>query len=35
MNFEGIPDWNYWAVTAAILGFVVVGVTVAIRRKWL
>jgi magnesium transporter len=35
MNFEGIPDWNYWAVTASILGFVVVGVTVAIRRKWL
>lgn len=35
MNFDGIPDWNYWIVTASILGFIVVGLAVSIWRRWL
>lgn len=35
MNFEGIPNWNYWAVTASILGFIAVGFSVSAWRRWL
>ncbi len=35
MNFEGMPDWNYWIVTAGILTFIVLGFAVAIWRKWM
>ncbi len=35
MNFEGMPDWNYWVVTSAIFAFIIVGAIVSIWRKWL
>ncbi len=35
MNFDGIPAWNYWAVTGSILGFIFVGFAVAAWRRWI
>jgi magnesium transporter len=36
MNFAGgFPSWDFWAVTTGILAFVVVGLLVAVWRKWL
>ncbi len=35
MNFDGIPDWDYWAVTGSILGFIAIGISVAWWQRWL
>lgn len=35
MNFEGIPEWNYWAVTGTIIAMIVTGFSVAAWKKWL
>ncbi len=35
MNFDGIPDWNYWHVTGSILGMIAVGLSIAWWQRWL
>ncbi|MGB0652604.1 MAG: magnesium transporter CorA family protein [Thermoplasmatota archaeon] len=35
MNFEGIPDWEYWPVTGTIVGLALIGLAVAWRQRWL